>query len=300
MASSDGLDLNGLPIFVALVEAGSFTAAAERLGCTKTRVSLQIRQLEERLGVALFHRTTRRVNMTQSGEAFYRECRPLLNGLSEAVSAVESHRHVLKGDLRITAPEGYAAQVIGSAVVKFSAEHPELAIELRSDDRVSDMVEEGIDLAIRVGWLRDSSLRSSRLGSFRQYVVSSPAYLESHGVPQQPEDLAHLDWVAFTRLPSPLTWTFRKEQEERKVQMHARLKANSAGALCTLLAAGAGVSVLGDIPADAEIRAGRLVRILEDWSLPEGGVHAVYPPGRHVPVKVRTFVDFLHDYLGKQ
>lgn len=128
-------------------------------------------------------------------------------------------------------------------------------------------------------------------------MVAAPAYLERHGVPQRPEELGRLDWVAFTLLSSPLTWTFRKEHEERKVQMHARLKANSAGALSTLLAAGAGVSVLADIPADAEIRAGRLVRILENWSLPEGGVHAVYPPGRHVPAKVRAFVNFLRQYL---
>ncbi|WP_355659679.1 LysR family transcriptional regulator [Halomonas salifodinae] len=298
MSRSDELDLNGLPLFLALVEAGSFTAAAERLGCTKTKVSLQIRQLEERLGVTLFQRTTRRVQPTQAGETLYRECRPLLAGLQEALAAAEGDDHRLRGALRLTAPEDYATRVLGPAVVEFGRRHPELRIELRSGDRISDMLEEGIDLAFRLGWLKDSTLRSRSLGAFQQYLVASPDYLARHGTPDDPEALAEHAWVAFTPLASPLTWTFRRGEESRRVQMKARLSANSTAALSALLVAGGGISVMADISAEAELRAGRLVRVLPAWSLPSGGVHAVYPPGRHLPARVRAFMTFFQAWLA--
>lgn len=297
MAVKEGLDLNTLPIFLALVEAGGFTAAADRLGCAKTRVSLQIRKLETHLGVALFHRTTRKVHLTEAGELFYRECQPLLDGLRGAMAAVEADDLQLQGELRLTAPEDYAAQVLGAALVEFGKRHPELRIELRSGDRVSDMVQEGIDLAFRLGWLRDSTLRSSRLGSFEQFLMASPEYLSIHGTPEHPEALADHAWITFTPLPSPLTWVFTKGDEQLRVQMQSRFKANSTASLRALMGAGAGISVMADITAEEDIRAGRLVRVLEDWKLPEGGVHAVYPPGRHVPSKVRVFMAFFRDYL---
>ncbi len=298
MPRPDELDLNGLPIFLALVEAGSFTAAAERLGCTKTKVSLQIRQLEERLGVTLFQRTTRRVQPTQAGETLYHECRPLLAGLQEAMAAAEGDGHQLRGALRLTAPEDYATRVLGPAVVEFGQRHPALRIELRSGDRISDMLEEGIDLAFRLGWLKDSTLRSRSLGTFQQYLVASPDYLARQGTPDDPEALAEHAWVAFTPLASPLTWTFRRGEESRRVQMKARLSANSTAALSALLVAGGGISVMADISADAELRAGRLVRVLPAWSLPSGGVHAVYPPGRHLPARVRAFMTFFQAWLA--
>ncbi|MBF8221861.1 LysR family transcriptional regulator [Halomonas sp. 328] len=300
MSRPDELDLNGLPLFLALVEAGSFTAAAERLGCTKTKVSLQICQLEERLGVTLFQRTTRRVQPTQAGETLYRECRPLLAGLQEALAAAEGDDQRLRGALRLTAPEDYATRVLGPAVVEFGRRHPELRIELRSGDRISDMLEEGIDLAFRLGWLKDSTLRSRSLGAFQQYLVASPDYLARHGTPDDPEALAEHAWVAFTPLASPLTWTFRRGEESRRVQMKARLAANSTAALSALLVAGGGISVMADISAEAELRAGRLVRVLPAWSLPSGGVHAVYPPGRHLPARVRAFMTFFQVWLADE
>ncbi|MDC8803145.1 LysR family transcriptional regulator [Halomonas pacifica] len=298
MSRPDELDLNGLPLFLALVEAGSFTAAADRLGCTKTKVSLQIRQLEERLGVTLFQRTTRRVQPTQAGETLYRECRPLLAGLQEALASAEGDGHRLRGALRLTAPEDYATRVLGPAVVEFGQRHPALRIELRSGDRISDMLEEGIDLAFRLGWLKDSTLRSRSLGTFQQCLVASPDYLARHGTPEDPEALTEHAWVAFTPLASPLTWTFRRGEESRRVQMKARLAANSTAALSALLVAGGGISVMADISAEAELRAGRLVRVLPAWSLPSGGVHAVYPPGRHLPARVRAFMDFFQAWLA--
>lgn len=292
MNQSADIDLNALPIFLALVEAGSFTAAAERLGSTKARVSLKIRQLEEHLGVALFHRTTRRVQPTRAGEILHRECKPLLAGLEEALAAAEGDEHQLRGELRLTAPEDYAARVLGPAVAEFGRRHPALRIELRSGDQISDMLEEGIDIAFRLGWLKDSSLRARHLGEFQQYLVASPHYLARHGTPTHPEQLAKHAWIALTLLSSPLTWIFHRDDESCRVQVRAQLAANSTTGLGALLAAGAGISVMVDFIAEEEVRKGRLVRLLPEWSLPVGNVYAVYPPGRYLPSRVRSFVDF--------
>ncbi|WP_051015581.1 LysR family transcriptional regulator [Alloalcanivorax dieselolei] len=291
MAAVEDLDYNSLPVFIALVEAGSFTAAAERLGCTKTRVSLQIRRLEERLGQTLFHRTTRQVQPTQAGEALYRRCRPLWSDLEAALGDLEEDRRALTGELRITAPEDYAMQALAPVVAAFGAEHPELQVELRGGDRITDMVREGIDVAIRLGWLRDSTLRSSLLGYFQQWLMASPDYLRRKGTPTSPAELSGHDWVAFMPLRSPLTWTFRKGEQQCRVQMQARLRTNATGVLREMLARGAGLSVMAQPSAEAEISAGRLVRVLADWQLPDGGIYAVYPPGRYIPARVRAFVD---------
>lgn len=297
MTIANEFDLNALPIFIALVEAGSFTKAAERLGCTKTRVSLQIRQLETRLGATLFHRTTRRVQLTQAGEALYHQCHPLLANLQGALESTVSDTQQLHGELRITAPEDYSSGVLSEVVVAFSRLHPALHIELRSGDQVSDMVQEGIDLAFRLGWLKDSTLRARRLGTFQQYVVAAPSYLKRHGVPAHPKALEAHDWIAFTPLKAPLTWAFKQQETLVNVQMNARLAANSTVSLVALTAAGGGFSVLPDITAEPEIAAGRLARVLAEWSLSEGGVYAVYPPGRHVPAKVRAFMTFFESQM---
>ena len=300
MTFSDDLDLNDLPVFLALVEAGGFTAAAERLGCAKTRVSLVIKRLETRLGVTLFHRTTRSVRLTDAGEHLYRECAPLLESLGRAVAASSSPEAGLSGELRITAPESYAEQILTPAVLAFRERHPELRIELRSGDRVSDLLSEGIDVAIRLGWLRDSSQRATRLGTFQQWAVAAPDYLRHHGMPRVPEDLADHRWVAFSPLRSPLTWTFRRGAESRRVQVQAGLSTNTTSTVRSLLLQGAGISVIADLSARAAVDSGDLVRLLPEWTLPEGGVYAVYPPGRYVPARVRRFVDFLRQEGGAE
>ncbi|MBF56462.1 LysR family transcriptional regulator [Halomonas sp. FeN2] len=300
MTTTNEFDLNGLPIFVALVEAGSFTKAAERLGCTKTRVSLQIRQLETRLGVTLFFRTTRRVQLTQAGEALYHQCQPLLIDLQGALASAVSNTQQLHGELRITAPEDYTAGVLSNAVVAFSRLHPELHIELRSGDQISDMVQEGIDLAFRLGWLKDSTLRARRLGTFQQHVVAAPDYLKRHGTPTHPNALEDHAWIAFTPLKAPLTWAFQRRDERYEVQMSAGLAANSTASLVALMVAGGGLSVMPDMTTAPEIAAGRLVRVLEEWKLPEGGVYAVYPPGRHITAKARAFMVFFDAWLQRE
>lgn len=291
-------DLNAVLVFAAVAESGGFTAAAERLGLSKARVSLEVGRLEQRLGTSLLTRTTRRVSITDAGQALLDDCVPLLRGAQDALAGLGT-RGMLHGSLRIASTVEHATQSLAGLVATFGRLHPQLQIELRSSDRVSDLVREGIDVAIRMGWLRDSTLRARRVGSFDQQVLASPHYLRRAGLPRTPDDLAQMDWVALSLLPTPLTWRFtRAAGEARTVRMAGRLRCDSAATLRALLLAGAGVSVMDRPGSDALVRSGQLVRLLADWRLPQGGIFAVHAPGRHVQPQVRAFIDFYAAHLG--
>ena len=293
MAANDPTDLNRLGAFIAVAECGGFTAAAERLGVSKARVSLDVQRLERALGAALFTRTTRRVRLTDAGQQLLDDTAPLLSGLHEAVARTHRSAGEIGGSLRIAMAVDHAAQHGAAAVADFALLHPALRITLHASDRVSDMLAEGIDLSFRMGWLRDSALRATRLGDFEQYVVAAPAYLQRAGVPKRPEDLAHHAWVALTLLPTPLTWAFTaRNGHTRSVRMAARVQTDSATALRALLLAGAGVSVMDRLSVQPDLAQGRLQRLLPDWRMPSGGLFAVYPPGRHLSPAARAFVEF--------
>jgi len=292
------VDLNALPIFAAVADSASFTLAAERLGVAKTKVSLEIGRLEKRLGRRLFNRTTRRVALTDAGRALYDDCVPLLRRIESTLTQLGDDDAPLAGKLRISATVDQAVQSLAGAVAQFGERHPAVQIDLLTSDRVVDLVKEGVDLAFRVGWLRDSTQRAIKLGEFRQYVVASPAYLARAGRPLRPDDLAAHAWVALSLLPTPLTWTFTDARGATStVRMQARLRADSASTLRALVEGGAGISVLDERSAADALRAGRLVRVLANWTLPSGGIYAVCPPGRHLPPAVRAFVDFYRDQL---
>jgi len=294
--SDDPNDLNRLGAFVAVAQCGGFTAAADRLGVSKARVSLDVQRLERALGTALFTRTTRQVRLTDAGQQLLDDAAPLLAGLGDAVARAAHSSTEVSGTLRIATAVDHAAQHMGAAVAEFAELHPALRITLHASDRVSDMLAEGIDLAFRMGWLRDSSLRAVRLADFEQYAVAAPGYLQRAGVPKHPDELAQHAWVALTLLPAPLTWAFTaRNGHTRSVRMNARLQTDSATALRALLINGAGVSVMDRLSVQADITEGRLQRLLPDWRLPSGGVFAVFPPGRHISAAARAFVDFYRD-----
>ena len=298
MALPGQIDLNDLLVFGAVAEAGGFTAAAERLGVASAKVSVEIGRLESRLGTTLFTRTTRKVVLTDAGQALHEQCWPLLQQLLSAVESVHSAKAELTGTLRIAAPVDYGGQSLAPALVRFAALHPELQVDLRTNDRVTDLVAEGIDIAIRLGWLRDSSMRAIKLGEFGQYVVASPQYLRRAKRPRTPEDLAGLDWIALTLLPAPLTWKFTsKHGQTRVIQLKSRIKADSSGTLRSMIRHGAGVTVLDQYSAQQDMESGQLIRLLDSWSLPAGGIYAVYPPGRHISRKAHAFLAFYQDYL---
>lgn len=294
------IDLNDLLVFEAVAQSGGFTAAADRLGVATAKVSVEIGRLETRLGVALFARTTRKVVLTDAGQALFEECQPLLQALTEAVERIGSGKEELSGTLRISSTVDHATLSLAPALAEFAKLHPRLTLDLRTSDRVVDLIEEGIDVSIRLGWLRDSSLRAVKLADFEQYIVASPNYLRRIKRPEDPEDLLGLDWIALTLLPTPLTWKFSSSSGESKtVQVKTRFRVDSPGALRSLLQQHAGVSVMDEFNAQEGIKSKRLIRLLPDWSLPSAGIYAVYPSGRQVPAKVRSFIDFYREYLDK-
>jgi len=293
------IDLNRLAVFAAVADAGGFTAAAERLGVAKAKVSVEVRRLEMALGANLFSRTTRRVALTEAGRQLFESCSPLLRELGDALAQVGAESSVVTGRLKISTSVNHAANFLARIVADFGRKHPALQIHLSATDRVVDLVAEGVDVAIRTGWLRDSSLRALRLGEVEQCVVAAPDYLRRNGTPQRPADLAQHDWIALSLLPTPLTWKFRSKRGHiSTVRVKSRLVSDSPDALHALVASGAGITVMTALQVAEDVRRGRLQRLLADWSLPRGGIFAVYPPGRHVPANVRAFVDFYRSKLG--
>ncbi|MDN3556438.1 LysR family transcriptional regulator [Halomonas maura] len=296
---SVGLDLNDLEAFVTVAEAGGFTAAAERLGTAKSRISQRVGRLEEALGATLFTRTTRRVSLTPEGEALRERCAPLLAGLTAALEDAGQEAADLRGPLRIAAPTELAVQSLAPLVRRFLAAHPGVRLELRSSDRILDPVQEGIDLSFRLGWLKDSTQKAVKLRDFEQLVVAAPSYLARAGTPRVPAELVDHDWLALSLLPAPLTWTFRHvDGRHERVQIPSRLRTDATTLLRTLLREGGGISVLDELSAAPELAAGTLVRVLPEWRLPRGGLYAVYPPGRFASPRARAFVDFCREALA--
>lgn len=295
-----GLDLNALVLFHAVAESGGFTAAADRLGIAKAKVSIQINRLERTLGVALFTRTTRQVALTEAGHRLHMRSAPLIRGLQEAIDHVGDNQGELSGTLRLSTTVDHAVHLLAPAVAAFAQAHPALKIDLRSGDRVQDLVGEGIDVSIRVGWLRDSSMHAVKLGEFRQCVVAAPAYLQGAGPLSHPRDLVQHHWITLSLLPAPLTWEFQ-DAKGRALTVHlkSRLKVDSPSALRAMLRQGYGVSILDALSAQEDLRTGTLQQVLTDWSLPRGGVYAVYPPGRLLSARTRKFIDFYRDFLAR-
>ena len=300
MPVTSSINLNRLAAFAAVVESGSFTAAAEKLGLTKAMVSQHVSRLENELGISLLTRTTRKVMPTETGASFYADCAQALQGMEAAIARVGGGSEVPSGTLRLTTPEDYGSAVVVPALAGFMHRFPAVRVEFVATDQVVDLVAGRFDLAIRTGWLRDSSLRAARLGVFDQIVAAAPAYLKKFGTPKRPEDLAKHRWITLTLLRSALTWTFSsRDSKTQTVRISSTVSTNSTASLRAFMREGVGVSILPDYMLDADIRAGRLVRLLAGWSLPQGGVHAVYPNARYTSAKVRAFVDFFRDQLAK-
>ena len=301
MPARKAVNLNRLAVFAAVVESGSFTAAADRLSLTKAMVSQHITRLEAELGAALLTRTTRKIMPTEAGEAFYADCVRLIREADDAVARVGAGKAAPAGTLKLTAASDYGADVVVPALAAFMERYPQVKVDFVATDQVVDLVGGGFDLAIRSGWLRDSSLRATQLATFGQVVVGSTAYLKKYGTPKRPEDLAEHRWIALSLLRSPLTWTFTgKGGKSKTVRVSAPVTVNSTAALSAFVRAGFGLSVLPTYVSDNDGRGGRLVRLLPDWSLPDGGVFAVYPNIRFPSAKMRAFVDFFRDYLAKR
>jgi DNA-binding transcriptional LysR family regulator len=300
MPTASSINLNRLSAFAAVVESGSFTAASEKLGLTKAMVSQHVSRLESELGVALLTRTTRQVIPTDAGARFYADCAQVLLDMEGAIARVGGEAGKPSGTLRITASVDYGAAVVVPTLGAFMARFPDVNVDFVGTDQVVDLVGGRFDLAIRTGWVREPNLRATQMAGFEQWVVASPAYLKKHGMPGRPEDLAAHRWISLSILRTPLSWTFTPARgKARTVRMTARVSTNSAASLREFLRQGTGVSTVPDYMLDADVRSGKLVRLLPGWKLPTAGIHAVYPNVRYTSAKVRAFVDFFRDSLAR-
>jgi DNA-binding transcriptional LysR family regulator len=291
---SDLLNLNRLIFFTTVVDTGSFTLAAERLGVAKAVVSHQVARLEQELGVTLLTRTTRRLHTTGEGRLFHERCVIILREAEAAYAEMSQRASEPSGMLTLTAPLDYGAAVVAPTIAAYRQRFPQMQVNVIFDDDVMDLVAGQVDLAIRVGWLADSSNQARRLGAFDQYLVATPSLIGTMPPILSPADATNLPWVANVALRNPLRWVFsHAEKEAVTIDVNCPVTTDKTPAAYACVLAGVGISVFPDYMATKDIEAGRLVRMLPDWSLPAGGIHAVFPPARFRPAKVRAFVDML-------
>ena len=278
--------------FVRIVEAGSLTGAADRLGISLTAVVRSLAALEQALGVRLLNRTTRRIALTDEGREYFERCRRLLAELEETENALTDRRLTPSGRLAITAPVMFGRLHVAPVVTDFLAAYPEMRAELLLLDRVIDLLEEGIDLAIRIAPLPDSSLVAIPLGATGRIVCASPDYLARHGMPQQPRDLAGHRVIRFTALSDGNEWTFTRGNETQRVAVSDVFAANQVDVALDACRKGLGCGrFLGYQVRDLEA-AGQLVRVLPDWETPKIEVSLVYPHSRLLSPRIRAFVDW--------
>lgn len=300
MADLRDVNLNRLAIFVAVVDAGSLTAAAERLGLAKTVVSTHMQRLESEVGANLLVRTTRRLSVTDAGRAFYDACRDIVRAAESALDAVSSDAGPLRGTLRVSVPIDYGALVVAPAVVALRDRHPGLDVELVANDRVVDLVADNLDVAIRIGRLADSNYRAVQLGTYEKWLVASPAFVARHGRPQDPDALAALPFVMLSTLPRPHTVELEDEKgDTASVRCVAQVVSNTATACRAIVLAGGGFGLLTDFSTADDVAAGRLVRLLPTWRSAPAGIHAVYPSTRLPSLKVRAFVEAMKARIGE-
>ena len=289
-------NLRRLAYFVAVVETGSFTAAAERLGITKAVVSQQVARLERELRTSLLVRTTRKVQTTELGQAFYLRCALIMRETEHAFDELADNSAEPSGMLRLTAPFDYGVGVVVSAIAAFTQRYPVCKVDAILTDQTLDIMSGNIELAIRVGWLAETSLQARKIGSFRQLLVASPTMAPQVARLTGPADIANLPFVANTTLRDHLRWNFSLNDIERQVvQVQATIFLDATLAVREAVCQGAGLSVLPDFAIADEIAAGRLIHVLPQWRLPSGGIHAVFPAARFRPATVRAFVDLLAD-----
>ncbi|MFA7431325.1 MAG: LysR family transcriptional regulator [Rhodospirillaceae bacterium] len=286
--------LSGMAVFVRVVEEESFSAAARVLGLSKSAVSKQVAALEERLGARLLNRTTRRLALTDAGTAFFERAQRILADAEEAEAAVTQLSTAPRGVLRVNAPVTFGVQHLGPLLPAFMAAYPELAVDLVLNDRFVDLVEEGFDVAVRIGRLSDSSLIARRLAPLRRLLVASPEYVAVHGAPQQPDDLRNHACLLYTYLLRGDAWSLTGPNgRTTEVRVTGRLRANNGDVLRSALLGGMGIAYTPSFIVGRDLAEGRLVRVLPGWEDVSAAVYAVHPHARLVPPKVRAFVDFL-------
>ena len=285
--------------FTAVVEAGTFSAAGERLEIAKSVVSRRISQLERRLGSRLLHRTTRRLALTDTGKNFYQRAVQILADLDDAEQSVTEETTELRGSLKLAAPLSFGLMHLSDAITDFLKEHPAIELNLDLNDRNINLVEEGFDMAVRIGELKDSTLVARRLGTARIVTCASRTYLERYGKPTHPDELHQHIGLQYSNINYKQQWCYQTpEGKTIHAQPQIRIRANNGEALVAAASAGLGITTGPTFILSKHIKEGSLDTILNEYQRPSVGIHAVYPPGRLMPRRIQVFSDFLAGRYG--
>lgn len=291
--------LEAMEAFVRVAEGHSFSEAARRLKLSKSVISRQVSALEAQLGARLFHRTTRSLSLTEIGQAYFERCVRILAEIEEADLSVTSLQSAPRGRLRINAPMSFSVLHLAPLLPIFLERYPQVDLDISMNDRRVNLVDDGFDMAVRIGRLEDSSLIARHLAPARLVLCGSPAYLAKHGTPVSPDELAGHSCLTYSNLTTPDEWHFQHPNGERwQISVKGRLRVNNGDSLRLAALAGSGLVILPSFLVGRDLQAGSLVSLLGDFMTQELGIYAVYPHGRHLSPKVRAFVDFLIEHFG--
>jgi len=289
-----------MKVFIAVVDGGSFSGAAERLGMSRAMASKYVSSLEDHLGTRLLNRTTRRLSLTEPGSVFYERSVQIIADISEAEQVAGHMVAEPRGVLKITMPLSYGLHRLGPVIAQYAGRYTKVKLDLSLSDRKVDLVEEGFDLAIRIGRLPESGLIARKLGAERSIIVGTSAYLKRHGVPQAPADLANHLCLGYSLTGTGEEWRLQGPEGLVTVRSSGAIKADNGDILLRAALSDAGLIFQPRFIVEDDIRAEKLVQVLPDYSSEELGIYAVYPSRKHLSAKVRTFVDFLVTRLSGQ
>lgn len=284
-------------VFTAVVDASSFVAAADSLGMSKAAVSRYVSELEQRLGVRLLHRTTRRLSLTSEGEVFLLRCRDILSNIEASEVEISTRSVSVSGVLKVSVPVSFGIRHMAPLWPDFLHLHPQLQLDVQLADRVIDLVDEGFDLAIRIARLEDSSLISRQIATTRLVLCAAPSYLERKGTPEHLSELAHHDLVGYSLLATGDHWQFEGPRGTQSVKIRPRFWSNNGDSCHAACVQGAGIQLQPTFLIDEELRKGSLVEILPHYRAATLGIYAVYPTRKFVLPKVRALVEFLDRHL---
>ncbi|EGT3626701.1 LysR family transcriptional regulator [Morganella morganii] len=288
---------SALPIFVTVVECGSFSLAGQKLGLSKSAVSKRITLLEQSLGIQLLHRTTRSLSLTEAGARYFDYVRPAVKLAEEGLDAISELQQAPQGNLRIAVPMVFGRLHIAPLIPEFLRRYPKIQLQMQMDDKTTDLIAGGFDLAIRIGDLPDSSLIARKIAPCLSVICASPEYLARHAAPHTPQQLSQHNCLFYSYFRDGVEWTFLSPQGTTRIRPNGNYQVNNSDAIHQATLDGLGIANLPRFMVDADLQAGRLQALLADHPLPEHGIYAVYPQRKYLPTKVSVLIEFLMEKL---